>query len=366
LIRSRGKKQQDLFQVREGMWLAAMKGKFEELKGEPLMESEGRPTVGMQRSLYTLQSGVLWAHFFDRLGMRLVLTPATNTRITSAGIESMTSETCFPVKVSHGHVKELAGKTKYFFLPAIITMPTPREEETGFYCPLVQANTYMVQAALNLEEEQILNPTIHMKYDIPTIALELSEQISRQIGRSHAQIREALEYGWERQQQFLKELFKKGREVMGSFDPERPVVVVTGRPYTLHDERLNLRLGQNLAKVGVAAIPMDFVDVSGVDLSDFPNMYWGLGAQILRTAKFIKERPNYFGLHMTNFSCGADSFVEHFYKYIMGDKPYLILELDEHSAVAGVMTRLEAFKNVIENSMEKMQQHLYPSLKMSN
>jgi predicted nucleotide-binding protein (sugar kinase/HSP70/actin superfamily) len=34
----------------------------------------------------------------------------------------------------------------------------------------------------------------------------------------------------------------------------------------------------------------------------------------------------------------------------MGEKPYLILELDEHSGVAGVMTRLEAFKNVVYNS----------------
>jgi predicted nucleotide-binding protein (sugar kinase/HSP70/actin superfamily) len=39
----------------------------------------------------------------------------------------------------------------------------------------------------------------------------------------------------------------------------------------------------------------------------------------------------------------------------MGDKPCLILELDEHSAAAGVMTRLEAYKNVIENSMYKSQ-----------
>jgi predicted nucleotide-binding protein (sugar kinase/HSP70/actin superfamily) len=37
----------------------------------------------------------------------------------------------------------------------------------------------------------------------------------------------------------------------------------------------------------------------------------------------------------------------------MGDQAYLILELDEHSGVAGVMTRLEAYKNVIENSMQK-------------
>jgi predicted CoA-substrate-specific enzyme activase len=366
LVRSKGQKQENLLRVREEIWLTYMMGVYEELKGPYLMEAEGRPTVGMQRSLYTLQTGVLWAHFFDKLGFRVVLTPATNSQIASAGIESMISETCFPIKVSHGHVKELSRKTKYLFLPAMITMPTPQEEETGFYCPLVQANQYMVRAALNLDEKSILNPTIHLKYDIPTLALEISEQLSRQIGRSRAQIQEALEYGWERQQQFLTELSKKGSEIMESLDPEKPVVVVTGRPYNLHDERLNLRLGQNLAKIGVTAIPMDFVDVSSVDLSDFPNMYWGQGAQILRTAKFIKERPNYFGLHMTNFSCGADSFVEHFYKFIMGDKPYLILELDEHSAVAGVMTRLEAFKNVIENTMQKLHQHLYQSLKASN
>jgi predicted nucleotide-binding protein (sugar kinase/HSP70/actin superfamily) len=82
-------------------------------------------------------------------------------------------------------------------------------------------------------------------------------------------------------------------------------------------------------------------------------MYWGFGSQVLRTVRFIKQRQNYFGLHLTNYGCGPDSFIEHFYKYIMGDKAFLILELDEHSAVAGVMTRLEAYKNVIENIMQK-------------
>jgi predicted nucleotide-binding protein (sugar kinase/HSP70/actin superfamily) len=69
---------------------------------------------------------------------------------------------------------------------------------------------------------------------------------------------------------------------------------------------------------------------------------------------------------MTNFSCGADSFIEHFYKYIMGDTPYLILELDEHSAVAGVMTRLEAYKNVIENTMQKLNSELYDGLRAAS
>jgi predicted CoA-substrate-specific enzyme activase len=366
LVRSKGRKQENLFQVREEIWQKSIAGVCEELKGEPLMEVEGRPTVGIQRALYTLQTGALWAHFFDKLGFRVVLTQGTNSQIVSSGIESMTAETCFPIKISHGHVKELSGKTRYLFLPSIITMPTPEKEESGYYCPLVQANQYMVRAALNLDGGSILNPTVHMKYDIPTLAMELSDQLSKRLDRSRAQIGEALEHGWEKQQQFLKELFLKGRQILDAHDPEKPLLIVTGRPYNLHDERLNLRLGQNLAKIGLSAMPMDFVDVSSVDLKDFPNMYWGLGAQILRTAKFIRERPDTFGLHMTNFSCGADSFIEHFYKYIMGDKPYLILELDEHSGVAGVMTRLEAFKNVVENTLQKLHGELYRKLEVSN
>jgi predicted nucleotide-binding protein (sugar kinase/HSP70/actin superfamily) len=170
----------------------------------------------------------------------------------------------------------------------------------------------------------------------------------------------------DKQNSFINEIYQKGLEIMASHSAEDPLVIVTGRPYNLYDERLNLRLGQNLAKIGVTAIPMDFIDVRGVNLSDFPKMYWGLGAQILRTAKYIMKHPNYFGLHLTNFSCGADSFIEHFYKYIMGDKPYLILELDEHSAVAGMMTRLEAYKNVIDNCMLDVKDALHRDLMAAN
>jgi predicted CoA-substrate-specific enzyme activase len=371
LIRGKGSKKENYFLLRERIWQSHMDGLYEELKGEPIMEVDGRPTMGMQRSLYTLQTGVLWAHFLDRLGYRVVFTPPTNSQLSSAGIEAMTSETCYPIKVSHGHVKALVGKTRYLFLPSIINMPTPKESERGFYCPLVSSNQYMVRVALDLDEASILSPIVHLKYDTSTLAVELSEQLSKKLGKSRSEIERALEYALERQNVFIDEMYAIGKEIIATHPTDMPLVLVTGRPYNLYDERLNLRLGQNMAKIGVDAVPMDFVDVTDVDLSDFPAMYWGLGAQILRTARFIKDRPNYFGLHITNFSCGADSFIEHFYKHIMGDKPYLILELDEHSAVAGVMTRLEAYKNVIDNTMQKPdpdggkypadKPHVYPS-----
>jgi predicted nucleotide-binding protein (sugar kinase/HSP70/actin superfamily) len=278
----------------------------------------------------------------------------------------MTAETCYPVKVSHGHVRDLAGKTRYLFLPVIVDMPTPMNSEKGYYCPLLQSNQYMTRMALSLDKETIIGPVIHLKQDQSDIAIELSDQVSKSLGKSSKEIRRALAHAMDKQDSFINEIYQKGLEIMASHNAEDPLVIITGRPYNLYDERLNLRLGQNLAKIGVAAIPMDFIDVRRTDLSDFPKMYWGMGAQILRTAKYIRRNPNYFGLHLTNFSCGADSFIEHFYKYIMGDKPYLILELDEHSAVAGVMTRLEAYKNVIDNCMRDVKDARYRDLMAAN
>jgi predicted nucleotide-binding protein (sugar kinase/HSP70/actin superfamily) len=184
--------------------------------------------------------------------------------------------------------------------------------------------------------------------------------------KSREEVRKAVYKALEIEAQFKKELIKKGDETLQEVDKLEPVLLVTGRPYNLYDERLNLRLGPNLAKLGLLALPMDFVDSSAVDLSDFPSMYWGLGAQILRTAKLAATHDHYFGLHLTNFSCGADSFIEHFYKHIMRDDPYLILELDEHSAVAGVMTRLEAYKNVIKNTMRKFRSHTERKVELAN
>jgi predicted CoA-substrate-specific enzyme activase len=348
-----GGRKKNFFELRQQIWRTHMAGAYEELSGEPLMEVDGRPTVGMQRALYGHQTALLWAHFFENLGFRLVLTPPTNAHISEIGIETMVAETCYPVKVSYGHMKELEGKTRYLFSPSIITMPTPEPSETGFLCPLVQSNSYMVRMALGLAPAEIWSPVIHLKHDPDTLALEISSQLKGEIAATMPEIREAVYYALERQNEFARELHKTGQEVLDDQASDQPLVVVTGRPYNLYDERLNLRLGRNLAKIGVTALPMDFIDVSSVDLSDFPSMYWGSGAQILRTARFVTEHPNRFGLHLTNFACGADSFVEHFYKHIMGDRAYLILEVDEHSAVAGVMTRLEAYRNVIENSMRE-------------
>ena len=338
----------DGFALRRKLWEKHLKGICLVLQEGPIMEADGRPTVGMQSSMYGQQTGILWAHFFDHLGYRLVLTPPTSAQNSKAGISHAVEGACYPVKVSHGHVLALLDKTRFLFLPTLIDMPGPKRSDKGCYCPMIRSNSYTLRSALNIKQRTILAPVIHLKNDLPVLASEISRQIKSKLGVSSQRIMDALKYALKKHQEFIDENFRLGRKMLKNTKPDKPFIVVTGRPYNLYDARLNLSLGQNLAKIGISSMPMDFIDSRKLDLGRFSTIYWGLGAQILRTVKWIEHRSNCFGLHLTNFGCGVDSFIEHFYKYIMKDKAYLILELDEHSAVAGVMTRLEAYKNVIE------------------
>jgi len=318
-------------------------------RGEALDAIDGMPVVGIPRALHFHQYGVLWTHLLANLGFAVVLSPKTTQQIGVAGIESMTAEACYPIKVFHGHVRTLLGVAPQLFLPAVIDMPTPRPEETGYLCPMVQSSQYMARAALGVPDEVSISPTLNLKHPPGRIALQLHRTLGRRLGVSRRRIAAAFEAAWEALADFQRRELLLGERFLSSLEADEPWVVVTGRPYNLYDERLNLHLGQNLLKIGIKAVPQDLLRTDDVDLSDFPRMYWGLGARILRTARRVVSSSGAYGIHVTNFSCGADSFVEHFYRHVMKPRPYLILELDEHSAMAGVVTRLEAFAHVLRN-----------------
>jgi predicted nucleotide-binding protein (sugar kinase/HSP70/actin superfamily) len=77
-------------------------------------------------------------------------------------------------------------------------------------------------------------------------------------------------------------------------------------------------------------------------------MYWGMGQLLMRGARIVEKHPQLFGAYITNFSCGPDSFVITYFRDIMGRKPSLTLELDSHTADAGLETRVEAFLDIVK------------------
>ena len=91
---------------------------------------------------------------------------------------------------------------------------------------------------------------------------------------------------------------------------------------------------------------LGFYDLPEGDISgEHPNMYWPFGQHILEPAKLLASHPNLYAILLTHHGCGPDSVLSHYFRELMGAKPYLNIEVDEHSSDVGVVTRLEAFIN---------------------
>jgi predicted nucleotide-binding protein (sugar kinase/HSP70/actin superfamily) len=106
---------------------------------------------------------------------------------------------------------------------------------------------------------------------------------------------------------------------------------------------------------------MDFLPLHTSDMSGLETMYWRSGQKIMAAARIIRKHPGLYPVYITNFGCGPDSFITHFFREEMGDKPFLQLEIDEHSADAGAITRIEAFMDSLNNAGRSRQRPSSPA-----
>jgi predicted nucleotide-binding protein (sugar kinase/HSP70/actin superfamily) len=152
------------------------------------------------------------------------------------------------------------------------------------------------------------------------------------------------------QKAYYERLSARGREILDSIPKDGRLMILIGRPYNALDPGMNLNLHRKLRQLGVLAMPMDFLPVDQVeDLDEIKPMYWRFGQKILGVAEHVRRDPRLYGVFITNFGCGPDSFIQHFFKDRMKGKPYLEIEIDEHSSDVGAITRLEAFLDSLKN-----------------
>jgi len=317
----------------------------------------GRPTVGLPRALFFHELVPFWRAFFDALGFNVLLSPVTNKRIIGTGVETVAAESCFPVKVMHGHILELldAG-VDYLFLPSTINMfPDFAGQDMHYVCPYVQTIPYFVQTGIDFSKAKakLLRPVIHFDRGIPDLEASLV-RMGGELGVGRRQVREALKEAGAAQERFRQRRLARGREILEGLTEETRALVIVSRPYNGCDRGVNLDLPKKLRDLGVLAIPMDFLPLTETDISDdWHNMFWKYGQRILAAAKIIRRNPLLHSVYITNFGCGPDSFLTTFFRRVMGRKPSLLLEIDEHSADAGVITRCEAFLDSLANAEDE-------------
>ena len=204
----------------------------------------------------------------------------------------------------------------------------------------------MIRAALRAagDDSKLLIPAVHLRYGRRVAAGQLARYTAEKLGVEPRAVKRAFARGLADQRQFEQAVVARGREVMENLPAEQVAAVILGRPYNTGDSELNLGLVGKLINLGVMPIPLDYLPLDDHGVFDsYPMMYWPNGRRILQGARIAAADNRLAAIYMGNFRCGPDSFLLHYVREEMGGKPFLQLEVDEHSADAGMITRCEAF-----------------------
>ena len=361
-------------------------GKEGDHAGSPVRDSrEGQKkrTAGIPMCLSNYQFLPLWGAFLRELGFDVVLTGRSTKKVIHEGVEVVLAQACFPVKVAHGHVLELVKKeVDFIWLPSIVSMAEDyQENKHNQLCPYVQTIPYQVRSALKakgIELDGAKNHLIdlHVRFqDGLKVLRKTLHPLAGKFGVSKGQIHEALDRGLAAQRGFEDFCLQRGKEILDGLTPEQKACVIVSRPYNGCDPGVSLDLPRKLRKMNVLAIPIDFLDLEKANITEpelQEEMYWKYGQKIFRAAHIIRDEPRLNAIYISNFSCGPDSFIISFFKELMitaepdgteRRKPALVLEIDEHSADAGVVTRLEAFHESLKavESRRKPEQEAVPA-----
>jgi predicted CoA-substrate-specific enzyme activase len=344
--RAKGTAIPDLFEEREKMLFAPY-------PGEEHLPKES-PEIGIPRILHFHEMFPFWKAFFTELGYRVILSDATHKELIRKGVENVVAETCFPIKVSHGHILNLLEKrVKKIFLPSIINLKSSHPEiPNSQACPYAQSLPYAIHSSIDFKKAQaeVLQPVFNFGLGREKLEKELV-RFGNELHRGSKQVKKALEKAERFQALFYQSLLHRGKKILDQAGPHDKVMIIVGRPYNSCDSGVNLEIPKKLRDLGILSIPMDFLPLESVAPSEeIREMYWRYGQRILAAGKIVREDPRLHAVYITNFGCGPDSFISHFFRNLSKGKPYLQLEIDEHSADAGAITRCEAFLDSLKSA----------------
>jgi predicted CoA-substrate-specific enzyme activase len=294
--------------------------------------------IGIPRALTTHSLFPLYSTFFTVLGMEVVL-----SGIDPRGDLKSHSGFCLPAQIAHGAVMDLAQNgMRLVFLPQVARMPQNDSCKDSYLCPITQAGPYFLAKAF--PDTRFLSPVLDFTDGYAANAA-MTDMAVRELGASRELASQAWAVAVAAQTEAEYALTEMGRQALAqALAAGKPAILLAGHSYNAYTPEASQSVGKKLSSMGVFAIPADCLVPSGAG----PTA-WYFANQILNAAALAKKHPNLFLLSISNFSCTIDAFTHALLASELGSKPYLILEIDAHTADAGVQTRLEAFLDIVEN-----------------
>jgi len=305
-------------------------------------------TIGINRSFLTNTYYPLYYNFFSKLGMKVVV----SDKVIEQGTDKKSAAFCYPAEIAHGLFQDLLNKKPdHIFLPVIIEVPTKTKNQLKKTCVFVQAEHAYLQTAFRDNKIEIIRPVLNFSKGIDKEKQKFL-RIAKDLGIDSKKSIKAFDFALKKQEEYFSEAEKIGRQAIIELEkkPDEFGVVLFGRSYNAFAGESNMGIPHKFATRGALLIPSDFIPYENE--KQYPSMYWGQGQINLMAAEYVKKHPQLYGGFITNFSCGPDSFIISYFRDIMGIKPSLTLELDSHTADAGLNTRIDAFLDIIKSFRE--------------
>ncbi len=303
----------------------------------------GRTRIGLPLATLHLELMPLWAHLLDELGFEPVFSSPSSAAHLARGVAGLPPEVCLPLKLTNGHVRELIEdlRVERVLLPTLLELETVQSDDRALVCPFAHELPDMVRVR---QRGRVLTPQVSLGGS-PESDIETIRALAEALGASQRAVARGLERGRVHQRGFTRARQDLGTRRLANM--ERGVVVL-GKPYNLHDPYANLNLARHLERLGLPAVPMDLVDTQDEVLS--PSWFmvpWQVNRQQVRALKVTARQPRIHPILVSNFGCGPDAFATKHLERVLGARPRLFLEFDEHRGEAGLVTRLEAFADEI-------------------
>lgn len=329
-----------------------------------------KKTVGIPRVLFFYKLFPIFNKFFRSLEYNVILSDETSSKTVNLSRENSTHEICYPIKLVNGHVAELLAKgVDYVFLPNLHeVMHHNSTARTNYSCMYMQSVGKIVDSNINFPDQKavLLNPSITFKFGKTYVAKTLLE-MCKTLGISKFKGINAIKNALLMYAKITNHLESIGKTVIENAKKDEKIFVIMAREYDVADPMLNMGISKKLENMGYKVLSVGNLEAFALNLEgDYPNMYWPFGQHLLAGAKIVKNTPNLYAIHITNHGCGPDSILTHYFKQEMNGKPYLHIEVDEHSSSVGIITRLEAFVNSLEGYTGDSKKWDYESNLMPN
>jgi activator of 2-hydroxyglutaryl-CoA dehydratase/predicted nucleotide-binding protein (sugar kinase/HSP70/actin superfamily) len=317
-----------------------------------LTRIEGRPVVALADEFMLKGLFPFFARYFNALGLNVECHLKADQAVLKRGVQKANVPYCAPMQLFHGLTGQMADSTAdWLFIPMLREMPRTAGECMAKTCPVAQAAPDIFRLDYgDAIARRILSPVVDCgEGNLDTeVFKNCCRELATQLCGKGADWSSAFEMGRKAQSEFETRCLELGRRAL-DFCREHniPPVVVIGRPYTIYNTVLNSNVPSILREQGAIGIPIDCFGVQG-ETPLFEMMYWGHGQRIMRTAHDVRRLAGVYSVYCSNYSCGPDSFILHFYSHIMEGKPFAIIETDGHSGDAGTKTRVEAFLHCVQ------------------